>query len=326
MPAAQLVPRICARPDRARSAQTRQDSRTANPAVHRYRSARADPDAARIGNAVRWDVRASARLAVRASRLACGKLSPHDYESKDHFQGLYGEPRTAGRGPRVDQRQESRLHPPPFLRSQSFTPRWNRMRKLRCWDVGMLGRLVPVTLLLASAVLADSRTYQIAPGSKNVVEFHAEDTYDSFDGRTNKVTGAITADPSHPSAATVEVSVDMASLDTANSLRNREMRELYLDTKEHPTAKFKSVSVIAPDAIGPNQPADIKVTGDFTLHGVSRRMTIPVRVVLIPDGRVHATSTFTVHMPDFGISVPKNILVTVDDNVPVRLDLWAVAK
>jgi len=200
------------------------------------------------------------------------------------------------------------------------------MRKLGCWNVGMLGRLVPVTLLLASAVLADSRTYQIAPGSKNVVEFHAEDTYDSFDGRTNKVTGAITADPSHPSAATVEVSVDMASLDTANSLRNREMARAYLDTKEHPTAKFKSVSVIAPDAIGPNQPADIKVTGDFTLHGVSRRMTIPVRVVLIPDGRVHATSTFTVHMPDFGISVPKNILVTVDDNVPVRLDLWAVAK
>ena len=55
-------------------------------------------------------------------------------------------------------------------------------------------------------------------------------------------------------------------------------------------------------------------------------MTIPVRVVLIPDGRIHATSSFTVHMPDFGINVPKNILVTVDDNVPVRLDLWAVAR
>jgi polyisoprenoid-binding protein YceI len=190
----------------------------------------------------------------------------------------------------------------------------------------MLGRLVIAALLVTNAVFADSRTYQIAHDSKNVVEFHAEDTYDSFDGRTNKVTGAITADPSTPSAAMVEVSVDMASLDTGNSLRNREMRELYLDTKEHPTAKFKSVSVVAPDAIAPNQPAEIKVTGDFTLHGVTRRMVIPVRVVLIPDGRVHATSMFIVHMPDFGISVPRNILVTVDNNVPVRLDVWAVAK
>jgi len=181
-------------------------------------------------------------------------------------------------------------------------------------------------LLSASTLFADSRTYQITQDNKNLVEFHAEDTYDSFDGRTHKVTGTITADPSNPSAATVEISVVMASLDTGNSLRNREMRELYLDTKEHPTAKFKSVSVAAPDAIAPNQPVEIKVTGDFSLHGVTKRMTIPVRVVLIPDGRVHATSTFTVHMPDFGISVPRNILVTVDDNVPVRLDLWAVAK
>jgi polyisoprenoid-binding protein YceI len=183
-----------------------------------------------------------------------------------------------------------------------------------------------VALLAAPTLIADSRTYQIVPDGKNVAEFHAEDSYDAFDGRTNKLSGAIVADPANPSTASVEVNVDMASLDTANRLRNREMRELYLETQKYPTATFKSASVEAPPAIAPNQPADIKVTGDFTLHGATKRMTIPVRVVLIPDGRIHATSSFTVHMPDFGINVPKNILVTVDDQVPVRLDLWAAAK
>lgn len=188
-------------------------------------------------------------------------------------------------------------------------------------------RLVLAVLsLAATAALADSRTYEIRTGSKNVVEFHAEDTYDAFDGRTNKVSGTIVADPANPSAASVEVSIDMASLDTGNSLRNREMRELYLHTKKHPTASLKSVSVEAPQSIAPNQPTEIKVTGDFTLHGVTKRMTIPVRVVVIPDGRIHATALFTIKMPEFGINVPKNILVTVEDTVPVRLDLWAVAK
>ncbi len=190
----------------------------------------------------------------------------------------------------------------------------------------MRAALAITALLVATTLFADSRTYQIAEDPKNRVEFHAEDTFDAFDGRTNKVTGTITADPSKPSAATVEVIVDMGSLDTANSLRNREMKELYLETKQHPTAKFKSVSVVAPETIAPNQPVEIKVTGDFTLHGVTKRMTIPVRVALIADGRIHAISLFTVHMPDFGINVPKNILVTVDDSVPVRLDLWAVAR
>jgi A/G-specific adenine glycosylase len=186
--------------------------------------------------------------------------------------------------------------------------------------------LAGALLLTATSLLADSRAYQIAPDTKSVVEFHAEDSYDAFDGRTNKVTGAITADPAKPGASTVEVTVDMASLDTGNSLRNREMKELYLETKQHPTCSFKSTSVAAPESIAPNQPADIKVTGDFSLHGVTKRMTIPVRVALIPDGRIHATSTFNVHMPDFGINVPNNILVTVNNDVPVRLDLWAAAK
>ncbi len=186
--------------------------------------------------------------------------------------------------------------------------------------------LAGALLLTATALFAEARTYRIAPDAKNMVEFHAEDSYDAFDGRTNKATGAITADPSKPGASTVEVIIDMNSLDTANSLRNREMKELYLETKQHPTCSFKSTSVVAPESIASNSPADITVTGDFSLHGVTKRMTIPVRVVLIPDGRIHATSTFKVHMPDFGINVPNNILVTVNNDVPVRLDLWANAK
>ncbi len=179
--------------------------------------------------------------------------------------------------------------------------------------------------LTSSTLLAQSRTYEIKKDPKNRVEFHAEDTYDVFDGRTNNVTGRIVADPANPAAAKVEISIDLASLDTGIALRNSEMRNRYLQTPRFPNATFKSVSVAGPAAVAPNQPADLKVTGDFTLHGVTRRVTLPVRVVLFPDGRLHTISQFNVHMPDYNIHVPKNILVTVDDMIPVRLDLWAVA-
>src|SRR5207244_914811 len=112
--------------------------------------------------------------------------------------------------------------------------------------------------LSASALLADSRTYEIRKDPKNLVEFHAEDTYDAFDGRTNNVSGTIVADAANPSAARVDLSIDLASLDTGISLRNREMRERYLQTPKFPAATFKSVSVVAPDAIAPNQPVDLR--------------------------------------------------------------------
>jgi polyisoprenoid-binding protein YceI len=189
-------------------------------------------------------------------------------------------------------------------------------------------RLAIAVALLAAAttLLADSRTYTIAKGGNNVAEFHAEDTYDAFDGRTGDVSGTIVADPANPSAASVQVAINMDTLDTGNGLRNKEMRERYLETNKFGTATFKSVSVSGPAPIAANQPADINVTGDLTIHGVTKRMTIPVRVVLLPEGRVHATTSYKIRMPDFGINVPHNILVTVNDEVQVRLDVWATAK
>lgn len=186
---------------------------------------------------------------------------------------------------------------------------------------------IALGLLLAAATLhAQSRTYTITKGGNNVAQFHAEDTYDSFDGKTSDVNGTIVADPAAPAASSVQININVDSLDTGVGLRNKEMRERYLETTKFGTATFKSVSVTGPSSIAPNAPADINVTGDLTLHGVTKRMTIPVRVVLIPDGRIHATTDFKIHMPDFGIAVPHNVLVTVNDEVPVRFDVWAGAK
>jgi polyisoprenoid-binding protein YceI len=188
-------------------------------------------------------------------------------------------------------------------------------------------RLTALFLLLAPAALfAESARYEIKAGDTSIAQFHAEDTYDRFDGKTKQVSGVIVADPNAAGAATVEVSIDMRTLDTGVALRNREMRQRYLQTDKFPFATFKSVSVAAPASIAPNQPVDIKITGDFSLHGITKRITIPVRVVVIPDGRIHATALFNVKMPEYGIHVPDNVLVTVNNEVPVRLDVWAAKK
>ena len=186
-------------------------------------------------------------------------------------------------------------------------------------------QLLAIVAALAAvpALFAQAKTYEV---KKATAEFHAEDTYDSFDGKTDKVTGTIVADPGKPAASSVSITIDMSTLDTGVGLRNKEMKDLYLHTGKFPTASFKSVSVAGPASVAVGTPADVNVTGDFTLHGVTKRMTFPVRVVIGQDGRLHATTSFKVHMPDFGISVPHNILVTVEDNVPVKLDVWASPK
>jgi len=198
-----------------------------------------------------------------------------------------------------------------------------------------LARLLLLVLFAATA-LADSRTYTVAKDPKNGAHFKVVDSLEDVVGTTGDVTGTITADRAKPAAATVELSVGMTTFDTGNSMRNDHTRR-YLEASKFPLATFKSVSVNAPATIAPNQSTDITIAGDFTAHGVTKRLTVPVRVVLIPETTtsratrgpgdwIHATATFAITMGDYGIHVPSNLLVTVDDKATIVVDVFAKAQ
>ncbi|MGZ8812222.1 MAG: YceI family protein [Thermoanaerobaculia bacterium] len=189
-------------------------------------------------------------------------------------------------------------------------------------------------ILVTCAAYADTRTYAIKADGKNSASFRLPDALESIDGVTYKVSGTIAADPLDPEAATVDVSIDLGSLDTGIALRNRHMRERYVETGKYPRASFKSVSVSSPSKpINANQPVELNITGDFTMHGVTKRVNALVRVIVIPESDItrntrgagdwiHATTTFKLKLSDFGIDVPDGF---VDDTLDAKLDVFALA-
>jgi polyisoprenoid-binding protein YceI len=195
-----------------------------------------------------------------------------------------------------------------------------------------------LALFFAAAADAAPRTYTISPDGKNAASFRIDDAIERIDGTTTKVSGSVVADAENAAASTVNLRVELASLDTGISLRNQHVRERFLETSKYPYARFKSVGVKAPStAIAPNNPADIDVTGDFTMHGVTRRITVPVRVVVIPESDltkstrgpgdwIHATATFSVRLADYDVHVPDTFLVNTADPIPVRIDVFANAR
>ena len=196
--------------------------------------------------------------------------------------------------------------------------------------------LVSIVICITSAsfLSADTRAYAIRNDGKNMASFHLPDALEAIDGTTNDVTGSISADIENPDASSVEITVDLSSLDTGVALRNRHLRERYVETPKYPRATFKSVSVVRPAvAIVANQPAELTVTGDFTMHGVTKRVTTAVRVIVIPESEItrsargpgdwiHATTTFKLKLSDFGINVPEGF---VDDTLDAKLDVFALA-
>ena len=198
--------------------------------------------------------------------------------------------------------------------------------------------LAAAFLLAATPLLADGRTYTITDDGKNYATFESEATLETIKGTTTKISGTITADAANPGASTATITVDLNALDTGISMRNEHMRgEKFLNTEKFPAATFKTVSVAGAKSVTPNQPVELQLTGDFTLHGVTKRITVPARVVLIPENEntkasrgpgdwIHGTVTFPVKLTDYSITVPEKLMMKLANDVSVKVDFFAVAR
>jgi len=198
--------------------------------------------------------------------------------------------------------------------------------------------LAALLLISAAPLFADGRTYSITDDGKNYATFESEATLETIKGSTTKVSGTITADPANATTATATITVDLGALDTGISMRNEHLRsEKFLNAEKFPTATFKTVSVSGAKSVAPNQPVELSLTGDFTLHGVTKRITVPARVVVIPESEltkgsrgpgdwIHGTVTFPIKLTDYGITVPEKLMMKVANEVNVKLDFFAVAR
>ncbi len=127
------------------------------------------------------------------------------------------------------------------------------------------------TLLFASAGWAD--TYVIdTKGAHAFIEFKIKHLgYSWLLGRFNTFEGQFEYDENDPAAARVVVTIDTDSVDSNHAERDKHLRSGdFLDTARYPQAKFVSTQF---EELG-NGKAILK--GDFTLHGVTRPITIDV--------------------------------------------------
>jgi len=93
-------------------------------------------------------------------------------------------------------------------------------------------------------------------------------------GRFNKFSGDFSYDPEAPEKARISLSIDPASIDSNHAERDKHLRgKDFLHTGKFPEAGFVSTSYKEnPDGSG-------NLTGDFTLRGVTRPITISVQKV-----------------------------------------------
>ena len=162
--------------------------------------------------------------------------------------------------------------------------------------------------------------YHVVMGASQV-RFDAKAFLHTFAGTTSRVEGSIrVGDLDRLSDAAACIRIDAASLDTGNRIRDGNMREGHLETSRFPTIDFLLTMV---DGMM-RQPGrwQFMASGTLSLHGVEREVRFPIRAR--EEGEtVVLTGQLPLKMTDYGIPIPRFLLLSVEDQVLVSFDVTA---
>ncbi len=170
-------------------------------------------------------------------------------------------------------------------------------------------------LLGASPTWADTVRYPLGPSHGNV-SFKATSRLVDADGRFHRFGGEVRMDPKALEQAVVSLAIDAASVDTGILRRDDHLRsEDFFHVTRFPQITFASRRVAPADG-------KVLVTGDLTLHGVSREVTVPVELELSA-GRLRARGEFTIRMSDYAMTY-RSWFNPLRDEVRILFDLRGV--
>jgi polyisoprenoid-binding protein YceI len=130
--------------------------------------------------------------------------------------------------------------------------------------------------------LATSLTLALAAGAAGAAEYTIDPSHttsgfavkhlmvSTVHGAFGKTTGTVNLDDKDPTKSTIDVTIDASTIDTREPKRDTHLKSAdFFDVAKHPTITFKSTKI-------EKDGANYKVTGDLTMHGVSKPVVLTV--------------------------------------------------
>lgn len=143
-------------------------------------------------------------------------------------------------------------------------------------------------------------------------------------GRTSSITGAVTITQSGSSytVAAASLTVNVNTLTSDRSMRDQRIHQMGLQSDRYPTATFVLTTPIAlPANATSGQIVNVSATGQLTIHGVTKSVTIPIQARLTGT-QIELAGSISFPFGEFGMTPPSiGGFVTVQDNATMEFDL-----
>src|SRR5215469_5027587 len=184
--------------------------------------------------------------------------------------------------------------------------------------------------ILSVPTLAGSSTWQIDP-AHTAAQFSVRHlAISTVRGGFSNVKGTINFDDTDVNKSSVNVTIDVSTVDTREPDRDKDLKsDKFFDVAHYPSMTFKSKKVEQAGA------GRLKVTGDLTIRGTTKEVVLDVEGPTAPvkdpwgNQRAAATATTKINRQDFGVkwnATMDNGGVVVGDEVSITLDVEMVKQ
>jgi len=167
---------------------------------------------------------------------------------------------------------------------------------------------------LVGTAIAAPKTYELT-GDNTKITFVGTKKEGKHEGGFKSLKGTFAVD-GNATTAKISVEIETDSMWTDNPMLTAHLKSAdFFEVKQFPKAKFVSTKITKEDKI-------YFVTGDLTLHGVTKPVTFVGDIVIDDDG-VALNSDFKIDRNDWGITFGKG---KIDDSVALRISVSVKAK
>lgn len=200
---------------------------------------------------------------------------------------------------------------------------------------------VMVTSLSGSCPEGMTSFYIDSASGRNSATFNSEAPLEDIVGTTSSISGKLCFDPANPeNGGSGYIRIPVASLDTGIPLRDEDLRnEDWLHAEKYPYIEFVIISVTDFKEVKSDKNSasyDVSVTGDFSVHGETRELTVPARITYLKESAktrqqlsgdlLAARAEFKIALADFDITGPsgKSLIGSkVGEEIDIEIKLVA---
>lgn len=176
-----------------------------------------------------------------------------------------------------------------------------------------------VSIGLASVVSAAPTSFDFKdPKGVNAIQFSLDSVLEPISGTASGITGSVSFDPANPAATSGKIVAATKSLMLPNSMMNEHLLgDNWLDAAANPEISFELIKLDGINTVGNVTSATAQ--GKFTLKGVTKEITVPVKLTHLADAfgkRINKPEVkgdllvirgeFTIVRGEFGIQPGKN--------------------